>query len=125
MAIVADMGSLQRLPPIIGQGNTRELALTGNDIDAARALAMGLVNEVCETPDAVLAAAHAMAEQIAANPPLAVQGIKRVLNECQGRTVEEGLRYVALWNAAFLQSRDLQEAFAAFVERRPPHFAGE
>ncbi|HEV7129616.1 MAG TPA: crotonase/enoyl-CoA hydratase family protein [Ktedonobacterales bacterium] len=124
LAIVADIGSLQRLPAIIGQGNTRELALTGKDIDAARALRMGLVNEVFESPPALLAAARAMARQIAANPPLVVQGTKRVLNESQGHTVEEGLRYVALWNAAFLQSHDLREAFAAFVERRTPDYQG-
>lgn len=124
MAIVADIGSLQRLPPIIGQGHTRELALTGKDVDAARALRIGLVSDVYETPDALLEAALALAEQIAANPPLVTQGVKRVLNECQGKAVEEGLRYVALWNAAFLQSRDLQEAFAAFLERRAPEFNG-
>jgi enoyl-CoA hydratase len=124
MAIVADMGSLQRLPPIIGQGHTRELALTGKDIDAAHAARIGLVNEVCDTPEAALAAARELAEQIAANPPLVVQGVKRVLNECQGKSVEEGLRYVAVWNAAFLQSRDLGEALAAFLQRRPPQFEG-
>jgi enoyl-CoA hydratase len=124
VAIVADLGSLQRLPPIIGQGHTRELALTGKDIDAARALRIGLVNEVYETPEALLEAAHAMARQMAENPPLVVQGIKRVLNECQGKSVEEGLRYVALWNAAFMQSHDLVEAFTAFMQRRPPLFEG-
>jgi enoyl-CoA hydratase len=124
VAIVADMGSLQRLPAIIGQGNTRELAFTGKDIDAAHASRMGLVNEVYATPEALLEAARAMAGHIAENPPLVVQGIKRVLNESQDRSVAEGLRYVALWNAAFLQSHDLQEALAAFVERRPPRFEG-
>lgn len=124
MAIVADMGSLQRLPSIIGQGHTRELALTGKDIDAAHAARIGLVNEVCDTPAAVLAAARALAGQIAANPPLVVQGVKRVLNECQGKSMEEGLRYVALWNAAFMQSHDLGEALAAFMQRRPPEFTG-
>ena len=124
VAIVADVGSLQRLPPIIGQGHTRELALTGKDIDAARALRIGLVNEVYETPEALLEAARAMARQMAENPPLVVQGIKRVLNECQGKSVDEGLRYVALWNAAFMQSHDLVEAFTAFMQRRPPQFEG-
>ncbi|HEV2237892.1 MAG TPA: crotonase/enoyl-CoA hydratase family protein [Ktedonobacterales bacterium] len=124
MAIVADMGSLQRLPPIIGQGHTRELALTGKDIDAAHAARIGLVNEVCDTPEAALAAARALAGQIVANPPLVAQGVKRVLNECQGKSVEEGLRYVAVWNAAFMQSHDLGEAMAAFLQRRPPEFTG-
>jgi enoyl-CoA hydratase len=108
MAIVADIGSLQRLPHIIGEGNTRELALTGKDIGAERALRVGLVNEVYESQETLLAGARTMASEIAAN----------------ARDVEEGLRFVAVWNAAFLQSLDLQEAIAAFFERRPPRFEG-
>jgi enoyl-CoA hydratase len=125
VAIVADLGSLQRLPRIIGDGPTRELAYTGKNIDAAEALRLGLVNAVHETPDALFAAAKATAKEIADNPPLTVQGIKRVLGACDGKSVEEGLRIVAAWNAAFLQSKDLQEAFGAFAERRPPKFKGE
>jgi enoyl-CoA hydratase len=124
MAIVADIGSLQRLPPIIGEGHTRELAYTGKDIDAQRALHIGLVNEVYDGADDLLAAARALAAEIAANAPLAVQGSKRVLNETQGKSVEEGLRYVALWNAAYLHTEDLGEAMRAFVEKRPPEFKG-
>lgn len=125
MAMVADIGSLQRLPRIIGEGNTRELALTAKDIDASRASGMGLVSEVFETPEKLLEGAREMAGGIAANPPLVVQGVKRVMNECAGKSVEEGLRYVAVWNAAFLQSQDFGEAVAAFMERRPPLFKGE
>jgi enoyl-CoA hydratase len=125
MAIVADIGSLQRLPPIIGEGYTRELAYTGKDIDAQRALRIGLVNEVHDSADELLAAARALAGEIAANAPLAVQGSKRVLNETQGKTVEEGLRYVALWNAAYLHTNDLSEAMRAFIEKRPPQFKGK
>ncbi len=124
LAIVADFGSLQRLPAIIGEGNTRELAFTGKDIDAARALRIRLVNEVYESPERLLEGVREVAREIAANPPLAVQGAKRVLNACVGKPVEEGLRLGALWNAAFLQSHDLEEAVAAFLERRPPRFEG-
>ena len=124
VAIVADLGSLQRLPRIIGEGNTRELALTGKDIPAARALAINLVNEVHETPAALLDAARATAREIADNPPLVVQGIKRVMNYCSNKSVKDGLEYVAVWNAAFLQSQDLGEAMAAFLERRPSRFKG-
>lgn len=124
VAIVADLGSLQRLPSIIGEGHTRELALTGKDIDASRAERIGLVNEVFETPEALLAAAHETARQIAANPPIVAQGVKRVLEECRDKSVADGLRYVATWNAAFLQSHDLTEAFQSFLERRPPTFQG-
>lgn len=122
VAMVADLGSLQRLPRIIGEGHARELAFTGKNIDAARALRIGLVNDVYESEAALLDAARAMAREMAENPALVVQGVKRVMNASAGRTVEEGLRYVALWNSAFLQSNDLMEAMQAFMERRPPKF---
>lgn len=68
LAIVADVGSLARLPYILNDGHLRELALTGKDIDAARAEKIGLVNDVYADADACLAAAHATAAEIAANP---------------------------------------------------------
>lgn len=125
VAIVADLGSLQRLAGIIGEGALRELAFTGKDIDAARALRIGLVNDVHPDPAAALAAARKLADEIAGNPPLVVQGAKDVLNSAREATVAQGLRYVAAWNAAFLPSRDLVEAVQAFRERRPGQFTGE
>ncbi len=124
IAIVADLGSLQRLPAIIGKGHVAELAYTGKDITAERAAAIGLVNHVSSDPDAVVADARAMAAEIAANSPLAVRGTKAVLAAGEGRTVAEGLDYVATWNAAFLTSDDLVEAMAAFMEKRPGKFTG-
>jgi enoyl-CoA hydratase len=124
VGMVADIGSLQRLPAIIGEGHTRELAFTGCDVEATRAKGMGLVNAVHETPEALFEAADRLAREIAQNPPLVVSGIKQVLNaEAEGRA-QRGLAYVAAWNAAFLPSEDLQEAFAAFAERRAPQFKG-
>jgi enoyl-CoA hydratase len=124
VAIVADLGTLQRLPRIIGPGHVAELAFTGRDISAERAAAIGLVNDVVADPDAVHRAADQLARVIAANPPLAVQGTKAVLAACADRTVAEGLDYVATWNAGMLQSDDLGEAVRAFLEKRPPHFTG-
>ncbi|MHA7630414.1 crotonase/enoyl-CoA hydratase family protein [Corallococcus sp. M7] len=124
VGIVADLGALQRLPRIIGEGNTRELAYTGGDVDAARALRMGLVNEVFPSPEALLTEARATARRIADNPPLVVQGAKQVMEYCADKSIADGLRYVAVWNSAFLQSLDLTEAFSAFAERRPPKFQG-
>lgn len=124
IAIVADLGSLQRLPAIIGKGHVRELAFTGKDIDAERAKAIGLVNEVYEDRAALDAAARAMALEIAANPPLTVRGVKDVLAFGEGKTVAEGLAYVAAWNAAFLASEDLEEAIGAFLQKRAPVFRG-
>lgn len=125
IAIVADLGSLQRLPAIIGQGHTRELAFTGKDINAARALQIGLVSDVYETPEGVLEAARQMAAEIAANPPLVVQGVKQVMNYCADKSVADGLRYVGVWNSAFMHSLDLVEAITAFRERRKPEFKGQ
>lgn len=125
LAIVADVGSLARLPYILSDGHLRELALTGKDIDAARAEKIGLVNEVLPDAEAALAAAHATAAEIAANSPLTVRGIKDVLDEQRTDDVAASLRYVAAWNSAFLPSKDLKEAVAAMFEKRPPNFTGE
>ncbi len=124
MAMVADLGSLQRLPLIIGWGHLAEMAYTGKDIGAERAKEMGLVSAVLPDRDATWGAAGEMAAAIAANSPLAVQGTKAVLSAAQGRAVVEGLEFVAAWNAAFLRSNDLAEALAAFRERRAPRFEG-
>ncbi len=125
LAIVADVGSLARLPYILSDGVLRELALTGKDIDAARAEKIGLVNEVLPDAEAALAAAHATAAEIAANSPLTVRGIKDVLDEQRTDAVAASLRYVAAWNSAFLPSRDLKEAVTAMFEKRPPNFTGD
>ncbi|POH58388.1 crotonase/enoyl-CoA hydratase family protein [Arthrobacter glacialis] len=125
LAIVADVGSLQRLRGIIGEGALRELALTGKDITAARAEKIGLVNDVYPDHETLMAAALEMAAEIAANSPLAVAGTKAVLNEDREEDVARGLRHVALWNAAFLHSEDLLEAVAALGERRPGVFHGK
>ncbi|MFY2858819.1 crotonase/enoyl-CoA hydratase family protein [Mycobacterium sp. THU-M104] len=125
LAIVADVGSLARLPMILSDGHLRELALTGKDIDAARAEKIGLVNDVFEDAEATLAAAHATAAEIAANPPLTVHGVKDVLDQQRIAAVSESLRYVAAWNAAFLPSKDLTEGISATFEKRPARFTGE
>ncbi|MBK8171840.1 MAG: crotonase/enoyl-CoA hydratase family protein [Sandaracinaceae bacterium] len=125
IAMVADMGSLQRLPHIIGEGHTRELALTGKNIDAKRAREIGLVNDVVASPEALWTAADALAKDIAANPPLVVQGIKEVMREGQNKSTREALHLVAVWNSAFLQSNDLGEAINAYAQKRPGNFKGE
>lgn len=124
VAMVADMGSLARLPGIIGDGHLRELALTGKDIDAPRAEKIGLVNDVLPTPDDAVAAARATARAIADNPPLVVQGIKEVLDHSRVPAQSDSLRFVAAWNAAFLPSDDLTEAITAVFEKRKPDFSG-
>ncbi len=125
MAIVADLGTLQRLPGIIGAGHVAELAFTGEDVDAARAERIGLVNAVHQGgAERVYAAAIELARRISANSPLAVRGTKAVLAAAEARRIEEGLDFVARWNTMYLRSDDLSEAITAFLERRPPQFRG-
>ncbi len=125
VAIVADLGTLQRLPRIVGAGHVAELAFTGEDITAARAESIGLVNAVHDSFDDVLAAARDLAARIAANSPLAVRGTKAVLRAADERAIADGLDFVARWNTMYLKSNDLAEAMAAFVERRPPVYRGD
>ncbi len=122
LAITPDIGGLQFLPHIIGQGYTRELALTAKDFDAAFAEKIGLVNHVYDTHDALFAAADEMARQIADLPASAVQGAKEVLNYGIGKDIEAGLQYVAVWNSSQMQSADFSEAMQATAERRKAAF---
>lgn len=124
MGMVPDVGTLQRLPGIIGWGQVAELVYTGDDVDADTAHRIGLVNRVSSDRESLWANAQELGERIAATSPVAVQGAKAVLRAARRRQVDTGLDYVALWNAAFLRSNDLAEALAAFLERRPPRFTG-
>jgi enoyl-CoA hydratase len=125
LAMVADVGTLQRLPHIIDPGRLAELVYTGRDWDADEALQIGFVSAVYFDAEATVEAALEMADAIAANSPLAVQGSKAVLNAARRRELDQNLDHVALWNAAFLYSDDLAESMEAFVEKRPPKFEGK
>jgi enoyl-CoA hydratase len=125
IAIVADLGTLQRLPKILSAGHVAELAYTAKDIDATRAAQIGLVNHVVNgSANEALDLAYEIAKEIAANSPLAVQGTKEVLRANEMATVADGLKFVARWNSAHIQSDDLREAMSAFFEKRPPNFTG-
>lgn len=124
LAMVADVGTLQRLPALVGPGRARELVYTGRDFGAEEALRIGLVERVLPDRAALMEAASALAEQIAANAPLAVQGAKRVLVEGDRARIDTGLEYVATWNAAHLETRDLRAALMAMATRTPPTFEG-
>jgi enoyl-CoA hydratase len=125
IGIVADVGTLQRLPKIVTAGHVAELAYTGKDIDAARAEQIGLVNAVHEDFDATYEAAVTMAMEIAANAPLAVRGTKFVLSQSEDLTTEQSLLFNGIWTMiTTLNSNDLKEAMTAFVQKRPPTFTG-
>lgn len=125
VGFVADVGVLQRIPLIVGQGHARELAFSAKSITAQRAKEILLVNEVFEDREALLRAAKALALEIAGNSPLAVQASKDVLNYGVGKGIEDGLSYVASMSANIIPSNDLTEAVTAFMEKRPPEFTGK
>lgn len=123
VAIVADVGTLQRIPHLLPQGLIRELAYTGRKFPAAEARQYGFVNSVAVDHEAALAAADSMARLIAAKSPLVITGIKQVLNEGRSQTIEQGLEYVAVWNAAMLQGDDVANAIKAQIAKQEAVFA--
>lgn len=125
VSIVADVGVLQRIPLIVGQGIARELAYTAKHFGARRAKEILLVNEIFDDHSALMAGAEKLALSIADNSPLAVQAAKDVLNYGIGKSVDDGLKYVASISSNIIPSNDLMEAFTAFSEKRKPKFTGE
>jgi enoyl-CoA hydratase len=125
MGMVCDVGGIQRLPFIIGEGNTRLIAMTGMDFSAAKALSMGLVSEVLPDAQAALAAARSIASLIAKNPPRVVESLKQVMNSRIDVSVQAGLEQALLRNTSLMQADDFKEAMSAFMEKRKPEFTGK
>lgn len=125
VGFVADVGVLQRIPRIIGEGNARELAFTAKTIGSERAKEIQLVSAVYSDHEALMQEAKLLASEIAANSPLAVQATKDVLNFCASKSVADGLKYVASVSANIIPSEDLMEAMQAFQEKRKPVFTGK
>ena len=123
IGMVADVGTLQRLPKLIGnQGIVREMAFTGRKVLADEALRIGLVNQVFETREAMQAGVREMAALIASKSPLSVRGTKEMLNYSRDHSVADGLNYIATWNAAMLMSSDLTTAMMAGMAKQTPQF---
>ncbi len=122
VGMVADVGTLQRLPHLVPDGVARELAFTGRMLDAGEAQEIGLINREFETHDALQEGVKKIARSIAGKSPLAVRGTKEMLNYGRDHSVADGLNYVATWNAAMMMSADLSEAMGAQREKRVPKF---
>lgn len=123
LAITADIGTLQRLPKIVGHGVATELAITAREINGDEALRIGLVSGVLPSVEALEARVAEAAAAVAAKSPLAVQGTKATMVHARDHGVPEGLEYVAMMNSARLVSQDLTEAMGAKFARRKPLFA--
>ncbi|WP_026996980.1 crotonase/enoyl-CoA hydratase family protein [Flectobacillus major] len=122
MGMVADLGTLQRLPKLIGEGMVREMAFTGRNITGQEAAKIGLVNRSFPDNQTMLDEVLILAEQIAQKSPLSIRGTKHILNYSREHSIADGLDYIATWNAGLLLSNDLQEAFTAKIQKRIPKF---
>ena len=122
IGMTADVGTLQRLPRLVGEGITRELAYTGRTFDAAEARSIGLVNRVFDSREALVAGVRQIAATIAAKSPLSIRGTKEMITYAREHSVADGLNYIATWNAAMLMSKDLTEAMTANLAKRTPTF---
>lgn len=119
LAVTADLGVLQRLPHLVGEGRARELALTAREFDGAQAERMGLVTELFDTPETLHTGAAQLAKGLASKSALALRGTKRAALVARDEGVAAGLRQVAWSNAATLLSQDLSEALSNL--RKPGH----
>jgi enoyl-CoA hydratase/carnithine racemase len=117
----ADMGACALLPRIVGQGRAAELLLTGRELLADEALGWGFFNRLCE-PDALLAEARALARSLAEGPTFANAMTKHMLHTEWDMGVDQAVDAEAHAQAVCMQTADFAEAYAAFVERRPPRF---
>lgn len=123
IGIVADIGTFPRILRLLPDGIVKELAYTGRKFPAGEAAARGFVNHVHETRDEVVAHARDIAADIAAKTPLAIAGIKNVLNYQRDHSVRDGLDYVAVWNSAMLMGEDLMKAATATMTKTSVDFA--
>ncbi|KAL0086620.1 ClpP/crotonase-like domain-containing protein [Phycomyces blakesleeanus] len=124
VGLAADVGSLQRLPKVIGNNSlVRELCFTGRNLYAPEALECGLVNKVLETKEEVLNEALKTARLIATKSPVAITGTKHLLNFSRDHTVAESLAYTVTWNSAMLNTEDITKAVESYVTKKPAVFS--
>ena len=123
LAVVADVGTVQRLQPIIGYGRVAELTYTAETFDGGKAERIGLVNATFATAEELMAYVETLARDLAAKSPITIRGVKKSLLYARDHTIAEGLEFVAGWNAAMLISEDIQEAVGAYLQKRKPTFA--
>lgn len=123
LGLVPDLGGTQRLPKIVGIGKAKELIFTGKKIDALEAKKIGLLNAVFPI-DKLYKEAKLLAEEIAANGPLAVRASKKAINLSMDSSVEDGLKFEAYQNSICLLSKDVIEGFSKYPFKMKPDFKG-
>ena len=123
IGMAADVGTLQRLPKIIPDSKMREMAYTGRRMYSEEAKECGLVSDTYETQEEMLAAAKELASEIASKSPVAIYGLKAVMNYSRDHSVADSLDFNALWSGAMLSQTDMKEAMTANLEKRDAKFS--
>ncbi len=123
IGMVADVGTLQRLPKLVPFAVVKELAYTGRRLGAAKAEQYGLVNAVFDTPEAMLAAALQCAQEIASKPPVAIWGTKQAVGYARDHSVEDSLRQMGWLQGAIWSNAQVRESIVAMKDRRAGRFA--
>ena len=120
--MTADVGTFPRLQRYIPEGWAKQMAYTGMRLPAAKAKEIGLVNDVFDTHEEMMAAVMEVAREIASKNPLAVTGCKVLINYGRDHTTADTLDYIGVWNAAMFPPPHMAEAFKARAEKREPVF---
>jgi enoyl-CoA hydratase len=118
IAMTADVGTFPRLQRYIPEGWAKQMAYTGMRLPASKAKEIGLVNDVFDTHEEMMAAVMGVAREIAANSPLAVTGCKVLINYGRDHSTADTLDYIGIWNAAMFPPPHMAEAFKARAEKR-------
>jgi enoyl-CoA hydratase len=122
IGMVADVGTLQRLPKLIPEAVVKELAYTGRRLPAARAQALGLVNEVFDSAESLLGGAMQAAREIAGKPPVAIWGTKQAIHYARDHATADALQHMGLLQSAIWSNRHVREAVMAMKEKRAGQF---
>lgn len=122
IGMTADVGTFPRLVKLIPEGYVKEMAYTGRRVSAREAKEMGLINNVYADQEAMLDGVMAIAKEIASKAPLAVYGCKKMINYARDHSTDDGLDYIAIWNASHLKIEEIQEAMMSNAEKRPGNF---
>ena len=122
LGITADVGTLQRILHVMPSGMARELAYTSRNFGADEALKCGFVNSVYDSQENMVSAAHKLARSMAKHSPMAVNGVKEMLNYSRDHSVADSLNHMATWQGGMLQNQDIIEAINAAKEKRAPTF---
>ncbi|KAG2218283.1 hypothetical protein INT45_002405 [Circinella minor] len=124
VGLAADIGTLQRLPKVIGNASLiRELCFTSRNMYADEALECGLINKVFDTKEQMIEGAMETARLIASKSPVAVVSSKLLMNYSRDHSVDEGLQYTAVWNSAMLQTEDIPKSIQAFMQKKPANYS--